>query len=307
MSISKRISDAGRFVIALAVVTACLIMAAPQKARAIESSVRDGQKAESKYAKVDQIKVHYRSYGKGEESLVFIHGWACNMDFWDGQVAGFNGKKRLILIDLPGHGQSDKPEIPYTMDLFARAIDAVMTDAGVKRAVLVGHSMGTPVIRQFYRKYPEKTLALVIVDGALRPFGKKEDMEQFTAPLRGSNYKEAATQFIDGMLGEQTSANLREKIKSSMLSTPQHVAVSAFDGMFDESIWKEDKINVPVLAVLAKSPFWPPDTEQYYRSIAPKIDFQMWEGVSHFLMMEKPVEFNGALEKFLAANGLLKK
>jgi pimeloyl-ACP methyl ester carboxylesterase len=80
----------------------------------------------------------------------------------------------VIALDLPGHGQSDKPQIAYTMDLFANAIDAVMRDAKVERAVLVGHSMGTPVARQFYRKYPQKTLAIVIVDGGLRLFGTKK-------------------------------------------------------------------------------------------------------------------------------------
>ncbi len=50
----------------------------------------------------------------------------------------------MITVDLPGHGESDKPQIAYTMDLFARAVEAVMRDAGVDQAVLVGHSMGTP-------------------------------------------------------------------------------------------------------------------------------------------------------------------
>jgi pimeloyl-ACP methyl ester carboxylesterase len=192
------------------------------------------------------------------------------------------------------------------MDLFARAVDAVLKDAGVARAVLVGHSMGTPVIREFYRKYPEKTLGLVIVDGALRPFGDRKMMEQFIAPLRGPNYEKAASGFIDGMLGPQVDPFLKARINSAMLSTPQKVAVSAMEGMADESIWKQDKINVPVLAILAKSPFWPADTEQFYRSIAPKLEFQMWDGVSHFLMMQKPDRFNEAVAKFATSVGLLK-
>ena len=49
---------------------------------------------------------------------------------------------------------------------------------------------------------------------------------------------------------------------------------------------------MPVLAILAKSPFWPADTEEFLRSLAPKLEFHMWEGVGHFLMMEKPKEFN---------------
>jgi pimeloyl-ACP methyl ester carboxylesterase len=263
--------------------------------------------AESRYAMLDQSRVHYKSLGKGDRALIFIHGWTCDMSFWRLQVPAFADHTRVLAIDLPGHGQSDKPKADYTMDLFARAIDAVMRDAKVEKAVLVGHSMGTPVIRQFYRKYPQKTLALVIVDGGLRPFGKKEQMEVFLAPLRGPNYKEAAGRMIDGMVGPVKSAELRQQIKDSMLLTPQHVAVSAMDGMADETIYTPDKINVPVLAILAKSPFWQPDTEQFFRSLAPDLEYQMWDGVSHFLMMDKPAEFNDALSAFLVKKGLLKK
>jgi pimeloyl-ACP methyl ester carboxylesterase len=83
--------------------------------------------------------------------------------------------------------------------------------------------------------------------------------------------------------------------------------VSAMEGMADDSIWGQDKINVPVLAILAKTPFWPADTEQFYRSIAPNLDFQMLEGVGHFLMMEKPKQFNDAVLAYLDKNSLLKK
>lgn len=261
--------------------------------------------APSRFAKLDGVRVHYKSYGKGREALVFVHGWTCNMTFWRGQVPAFESRTRVILIDLPGHGESDKPHVDYTMDLFARSIDAVLRDAGVERAVLVGHSMGTPVIRQFYRKYPEKTLALVIVDGALRPFADAAAMAKFIEPLRGPNYTEAAGRFLDGMLGPVSSPSLRQEIRSAMLGVPQYVAVSAMDGMFSKDIWTQDKISVPVLAVMTK--MWPPDNEQFDRSVAPQLDYQAWAGVSHFLMMEKPKEFNDALAAFLAKNGLLKK
>lgn len=262
--------------------------------------------APSRYAKLDGSRVHYKSWGKGRDALVFVHGWTCNMDFWRAQIPAFEAKTRVIAIDLPGHGQSDKPHVDYSMDFFARSIDAVLRDAGVDRAVLVGHSMGTPVIRQFYRKYPNKTLALVLVDGALRPFADEATMKRFVEPLRGANYNEAASKFLEGMLAPVSSPALRQEIKSAMLSTPQYVAVSAMEAMANEAVWKEDKINVPVLAILAKSPFWPADNEQFFRSLAPKLDYQMWEGVSHFLMMEKPDKFNEAVSAFLLKNGLLK-
>jgi pimeloyl-ACP methyl ester carboxylesterase len=193
------------------------------------------------------------------------------------------------------------------MDLFARAVDAVLRDAHVDRAVLVGHSMGTPVVRQFYRKYPQKTLALVIVDGALRPFGDRKMMEGLIARFRGPNYKEAAGGMLNAISGPSMSAEDRERVKASFLNTPQHVVVSAMEGMADESIWGADKINVPVLAIMAKNPFYPADIEQGYRGIAPNLDFQMWEGVGHFLMIEKPKQFNEAVIAFLDTNKLLKK
>jgi pimeloyl-ACP methyl ester carboxylesterase len=150
-----------------------ILLAVPLSVRSVAAQQPAADKVDSKYAKLDGARIHYQNYGKGKEAIVLVHGWGCNLGHWRYQVPAFAQRSRVIALDLPGHGLSDKPEITYSMDLFARAIDAVMRDAGVDRAVLVGHSMGTPVIRQFYRKYPDKTLALVIVDGGLRPFADK--------------------------------------------------------------------------------------------------------------------------------------
>ncbi len=272
------------------------------------SSVRAAktETGESRFTTLDGARIHYVNYGKGSEALVLIHGWTCNLDFWRDQVPDFTKRNRVIAIDLPGHGQSDKPQITYSMDLFARAVDAVLRDAKVKRAVLVGHSMGTPIARQFYRKYPEKTLGIVIVDGPLRPFGDKAMMDRLFAGFRGPNYREAQSQMFAGMMGPNLSAEVKERIMASSLNTPQQVLVSAMEGMADPSIWGDDKINVPVLAIMAKNPFFGPDLEQHYRGIAPKLEFHLWDGVGHFLMMDRPKEFNDAVLAFLDKNKLLK-
>jgi pimeloyl-ACP methyl ester carboxylesterase len=76
--------------------------------------------------------------------------------------------------------------------------------------------------------------------------------------------------------------------------------------MAEESLYATDKINVPVLAILAKSPFWAADTEQFLRSLAPDLEYQMWDGVDHFLFMGKPKEFNAAVIAFLNKKNLLK-
>jgi len=264
-------------------------------------------KPESHFAKLDTIRVHYQNYGTGKDALIFVHGWTCNLNFWKANIPAFVKQSRVIAIDLPGHGESDKPQTTYSMDLFARAIDAVLQDAQVDRVVLIGHSMGTPVVRQFYRKYPQKTQALVLVDGALRPIFDQEAWQKFIEPLRGPNYKEAANQMLNMMLPAVKDAKVREEIRTAMLAAPQHVMAGAMEGMADPEIWKtQDKINVPVLDIHAKSPFLPPDYEQFVHDLIPNLDYQMWEGVSHFLMMDDPQKFNDTVLAFLMRNKLVK-
>jgi len=260
---------------------------------------------ESRFAKFGDIKIHYLNRGKGNEALVFVHGWTCNADFWGPQMKEF-GSLHLIAVDLAGHGKSDKPRVAYTMEYLARSIEAVLKDAKVKRAVLVGHSMGTPVVRQFYRVFPEKTAGMVIVDGSLRLLFSKEQLDSFMGPLK-ADYKAAAPNIVEGILGPVKDQNLRAEIKTAMLATPDYVAISAMDGMADATLYGNDQIKVPVLAVIAKSPFWPPDTETFYRSLAPNLEFVEWDGVSHFLMMEKPQEFDQLVQSYLDKNKLLVK
>ena len=259
--------------------------------------------AESKWTTLDGNKIHYLeiSHKKNADAIVLIHGWTCNADFWkDNKFPGY----RVIAIDLPGHGKSDKPKLAYTMEHFARAVESVMKHAGIKKGVLIGHSMGTPVARQFYRLYPAQTLGIVAVDGALISFFPKEAMDQFFAPLK-TDYPANAAKFIDGMLVPVKDEALKKFIRDNMLQTPAHVGISAMEGMADEKIWTKDKVDVPVLAVMAQTPFWPKDVKEQFATIAPKIDFQMWTDVSHFLHMEKPKEFNETVIAFIVKNKLL--
>src|ERR1044072_1251116 len=248
---------------------------------------------ESKFTTLDGARIHYMNYGKGNDALILIHGWTMNVDNWRDNVADLAKRNRVIAIDLPGHGQSDKPQTTYSMELFARAIEAVMRDAKVKRAVLVGHSMGTPVARQFYRRNPGKTLGIVIADGSLRPFGNKAMLDQLIAGFRAPGYRTQMDQMFTMMIGKNLSADAQDRIKSSSANTPQNVLVSAFEGMADPSIWGEDQITVPVLAIMAKNPFYPPDVEASFRKIAPQMEFHMWDGAGHFVCIERREGFAG--------------
>jgi pimeloyl-ACP methyl ester carboxylesterase len=263
-------------------------------------------KAPSRRVAFEGMKVHYKSLGSGKQALVFVHGWTCNLGFWDAQAEAFPGR-RLLFVDLPGHGASDKPEIAYTMELFARAVEAVMRDAGVEQAVLVGHSMGTPVAWQFYRLFPAKTLALVVVDGSLRSFFQNPaDAAKFVERYRGPDYKAVVGAAIESMMSPKAPPETRRRIREEMLATPQHVVVSAALGMTDPKAFTPDPIKVPLLGIYAKSPLWNAEYEAHVRALAPGAELQVMEGVGHFLMMDDPAGFNARLRAFLDGRGLLK-
>lgn len=280
------------------VITLLLLVIAQTRAETAKSSEH--------FAMLQDVRVHYSNYGAGDFALVLVHGWNCDERVWKNQVATLSAKVRVLTVDLPGHGKSDKPEMSYNMDLHARALAAVMQDAGVTSAVLVGHSNGTPVVRQFYRLFPEKTRGLVIVDGALRPFGDQALMEKFIAPLRGRDYEQTAGRFVSSMLAPVKDAKEREELREMMLAGPQNVAVSEMESLMDPALWKQDKIEVPVLMILAKQPAWTPEYEEFARGLCPALDYQIWEDVSHFLMLDKPQEFNAAVLRFLKQHQLLK-
>lgn len=257
-------------------------------------------------ATYDGSRVHYESYGKGQEAVVFIHGWTCDLTFWRGQAPVYE-KHRALLVDLPGHGQSDKPEVSYTQERFARAIDAVMLDAGVTRAVLVGHSMGGPVAITFLRLFPAKAKALVLVDAYVPDTPKDEvererqkaQMQPFLRSLSAPNYKETVSKMIEGMYSAKTTPAQREEIRTKMMSTPNHVLTSAMQGMFAlEAPKPGETYQLPVMSVVAAPR---PGFETRLRTVFPNLrKYETWEGSGHFLMMESPDRFNRLLEDFLS-------
>jgi pimeloyl-ACP methyl ester carboxylesterase len=259
-------------------------------------------------ATYDGSRVHYESYGKGQEAVVFIHGWTCDLTFWRGQAPVYE-KHRALLVDLPGHGQSEKPEVAYTQERFARAIDAVMRDAGVTRAVLVGHSMGGPVALTFLRLFPARTKALVLVD-AYMPEAPKDDaerarqkaqMEPFLRSMGEPNYRDTQQKMIEGMFSAKTTPAQREEIRTKMMATPQHVLASAMQGMFAlEAPKAGETYRVPVMAIMSAAQARP-GFEARLRAVFPLLrKYEAWEGSGHFLMMESPDRFNRVLEEFLA-------
>jgi pimeloyl-ACP methyl ester carboxylesterase len=260
--------------------------------------------AASGFATLDGNRIRYESFGTGRPTVVLIHGWTGDANAWRLVTPELAKRVRVVALDLPGHGQSDKPQTAYSMEFYARAVEAVMRAAGADRAVLVGHSMGGPIIRQFYRLYPEKTLALVSVDGALQNLYSGM-LDPVIEQLRTPAYKDIASKFIASMFANPGTDELRDATVATTVATPQYVMVSSFEGMRDPIIWNDDPIRVPLLVVNANSPYWTPQYVEYVRKLAPEVDYRVIEGTGHFVQLEKPQELTAAILAFLEKNRLL--
>lgn len=247
-------------------------------------------------ATVDGLKIHSTSAGSGRTTLVFVHGWTCDLSSWAAQVPALSKKYRVLALDLPGHGQSDSPKDgKFSMDLFARAVEAVRAEAGTDKIVLVGHSMGAPVIRQYARLYPQHVAALVAVDGPL-------DMRQFPEfkppSLTGAEGLKVREGMIRGMFTPQTSPDVQKKVLAMMLKAPEATAIGAMGSMMDPSLRRADVTPMPALAVWAGTNQQMPNLDEARKAL-PKFEQAKVEGTGHFLMMEKPEEFNRLLIEFV--------
>ncbi len=261
----------------------------------------------SRFASFEGAKLHYKSLGVGRTAVVLIHGWASDLSAWKAQAPSLDGRIRVIAVDLPGHGRSDKPVRAYSMDFYARSVNAVLEAAGVDRAVLVGHSMGTPIARQYARLFPGKIVAMVVVDGSLRPPGlDSAAIERQVAQFSGPNLRDLWAPMITPMLPGPELEAARRQVVATAQNTPAHVVTASIRGMLDPAVWGNDQVAVPVLAIMAKGPNWNAAYRTYVQNLVPDLRYEEIDGVHHYLMLERPDLFNTLLLEFLRGSGVLK-
>ncbi|MBN2149527.1 MAG: alpha/beta fold hydrolase, partial [Anaerolineales bacterium] len=121
---------------------------------------------QEKRVKAGQVALQVRDHAHEGEAILFLHFSGANLMMWQRVVPYFLERYRVILVDLRGHGKSDKPEGGYHIDVMAGDVAGMMEGLGVERAHLVGSSLGAEVGLSLAANHPEKVLSLVC-DGAL--------------------------------------------------------------------------------------------------------------------------------------------
>jgi pimeloyl-ACP methyl ester carboxylesterase len=250
-------------------------------------------------ATLDGAKIHFTSTGQGSTTVVLVHGWTCDESSWSEQVPALAKKYRVITVDLPGHGKSDPPKDgKFSMDVFARAVEAVRAEAKVDRVILAGHSMGSPVVFRYAQLYPAHTVALILVDGPLfKAADAKGFISQTLPAVTGKDGLKGREKMIRGMFSSATTPALQDRILKMMLRAPEATARGAMSSMADPEVWNNHVLTVPALAIFAGTytgSFL--DTTKTY---LPDLQFLNMPGTGHFLMLERPAEFNQHLMAFI--------
>jgi pimeloyl-ACP methyl ester carboxylesterase len=245
----------------------------------------------------DGIPIAYQVRGKGDIALVFVHGWCCNKGFWDAQVPYFSKHYQVVTLDLAGHGESGSNRKEWTMQAFGHDAAAVVKELKLNKVILIGHSMGGPVIAEAARLLPKQVIGLVGVDTLINVEQKftKEQFEQLMAPMR-KDFARGTENFLRmWMFTPKTDAKLIEKIVKVMSSAPPEVGIQSFEGMFKQdlvAVLKE--VKVPIRCINADK--LPTDIEAGKRH-AVSFDVKIMKGAGHFLHMEDPETFNRLLEE----------
>jgi 3-oxoadipate enol-lactonase len=125
------------------------------------------------------VSLHYSEQGTGMP-VVLLHGYPLNGSIWFTQVQGLSSDYRIITPDLRGHGQSPAPEGVYDMETMARDVLNLLDSLNVKRAVIIGHSMGGYTAFAMLRIAPERFIALGLIDSQAGADSEETRQGRFT-------------------------------------------------------------------------------------------------------------------------------
>ena len=260
----------------------------------------------SEYATVnDSVRIHYKRYGDGDKTICFVHGFGCDLNTWEEQFKALRDEHnlQLVFIDLPGYGESSKPHVEYTLDFFAKAVNAVLYKEHVGDVVLVGHSLGTPVCRQVLMSGRQGNL--VDIDGVYCFYDGTETPEyveavnQFGHAFDGPECSEVIAGFVTSLAGPETPKYITDYAMSVMPKTPQYVASSTMRNLVERQWWSQRPIQTKTMVVCTQNSGLDSDNRQKMERLYPHLDYTELTTCGHFIHMEQPEMFNEKLKTFI--------
>lgn len=245
----------------------------------------------------DGVPIHYDVHGNGPITLVFVHGWCCDRRYWDRQVEHFAPHYAVVGLDLAGHGASGRDRTQWTVAAFGQDIVAVVEQLGLEQVVLIGHSMGGPVVVEAARHLPTAVIGLVGVDTwwnveqTLTP----AQVAEFLAPFR-TNFVEAARTFVRSMFVPTSDPTLVEQVVAAMSAAHPQIGISVSEEARGNGRNLQvglQEVKAPKIAINAEG--WRPTNREAAQRYG--IEVALMSGVGHFVMLEDPQTFNRLLDE----------
>lgn len=254
---------------------------------------------------VNGIELHYDRVGDGPP-LLLLHGLGSSARDWENQVSHFKGSREVIVPDFRGHGRSDKPDGPYSIEGFASDIAGLIDELGIGPAPVVGISLGGMVGFQLVADRPDLVDHLIAVN-ALQAFEMTRISQRIQVAIRKVITKRLSMEKIGDVLSKrlftdpdmdelraQMVERWAENDKAAYESTFQ--AILAWSGVKAEMSQTETRITV----ISSDLDYLAPDDKQPYIDAMPTAESIVIEDAHHAVPMERPDRFNAALETALA-------
>jgi pimeloyl-ACP methyl ester carboxylesterase len=244
----------------------------------------------------DGSPITYGVRGKGDTTLVFVHCWTCNHEFWRPQIEYFSSKYQVVWLDLAGHGLSGSHRTQYTMASFGQDVASVVNKIKADNVVLVGHSMGGPVVIEAAKILGNKIIGVVGVDTFYTPFqypDSEAKIKNFVKPFE-DDFKTASEQLVRSMFTPTADQDLVTSIVNQMSTANPNMGVSAMYEIFRWNAKKgHDTLNAysDILRNINATPSG--DEKALDKSVS------LIPGVGHFVAQAKPDEFNKVLSDIL--------
>jgi pimeloyl-ACP methyl ester carboxylesterase len=259
--------------------------------------------------RVRGIELAYEVSGEGVP-IVLLHGFPFNRTLWRGQVEALRERYTVITVDLRGHGETHAPaDAPATMDAMAEDVAALLDLLRIESVVLGGLSMGGYVALAFYRLFPGRVRALLLAD--TRPQADTDEARLNREETATRALREGMTTIADAMLPKLLAPathaeqpQIVRRVRDMILQTDPQGAAAALRGMAVRRDQTEllREIKCPTLIIVGQlDAITPPADAQLMHQQIRGSQLEVIEGASHVSNVERPAEFNRALEKFLDA------
>jgi pimeloyl-ACP methyl ester carboxylesterase len=243
--------------------------------------------------------------------LVLVNGWTGDHGIFTPQIDHFGKARRVVAVDLRGHGVSDAPEQEYTMAGFADDIAWQCAQLGLHKPVVLGHSFGGAVVLELCGRYPELASGMVMIDSiVMAPAAMRDapDLQRLLEGIGGPNYR-AVSRANAWEIGCDFDDPARRKMiyETYVLppceTIPQHAAFSAIKNFalnYDPTPAAE-ACKIPMAYISADVPLvnMARDLDRL-REFCPQLVFAQTMLAGHFNTIEVADQVNAMLDRFLA-------